>query len=886
MKPTYHDLEKRIGELEYENQILKYKESKEEFTKEIAYATINALPENICILDEIGTIIIVNQSWLDFAESNQLNPPDVSEGVNYLEICDKASGPYSEEAPLFSAGIRSVMNSELNQYDLEYPCHSPNEKRWFIGHVTRFYFDGLVRIVITHENITNRKLAEIALVEAEEKWRQLVITIPDYIALHDLDGRYIFLNHYAEGFSEKDIVGKTLFDFISEESKEEYHHKFDACIQTEQTQQFIYSAFGDNNIFRTYESYLVPIIENEQIVNIMAIARDITVKGLMEEALRESESRYRSVVEDQTEIISRFKSDGTLIFVNEVYCRFFGKTLDELIGQKWIPMAYPEDIEMIQEKLQAMSPDNPVITIENRVFSAKGDLHCMQFINRGFYSLEGILQEIQSVGRDITERKQAEIALLESEERYRLLFEKSLDAVLLTNPNGSIYAANPAACKMFDYTEDELYNSGRQAVVDESDKNFIYALKEREKKGEYRTELTFIRKNGEKFIGEITSVVFKNKDGENRSSMIIRDITERINSEKLLKISERKYRNLHETMMDGFANVDMNGKIIEFNETYRRMLGYSDSELSKMTYEDFTPEKWHIYEKDIVENQILKNGFSEVYHKEYRKKDGTIFPVELRTALIKDEDGNNKGMWAIVRDITKRVKIEHELRKSQEQIREFAANLQSVRENERVNIARELHDEMAQILSAINISLSSLINSLKFDKENFSLNEVLTELDSNHSMVIMAMQRVKKLISDLRLDVLEDFGINEAIKDYIDNFIKRTKIECNFKSNLLNLKLNRIHSISIFRILQEALTNVALHSKASKVKIDFNIKNYIIKLTIIDNGIGFEMDKLDFKSSFGIIGMKERAVLCSGSLEIKSIVGKKTEVRFQMPVID
>ena len=125
-------------------------------------------------------------------------------------------------------------------------------------------------------------------------------------------------------------------------------------------------------------------------------------------------------------------------------------------------------------------------------------------------------------------------------------------------------------------------------------------------------------------------------------------------AQESLRISENKYRRLHESMTDGFVYVDMKGVIRESNESYRRMLGYTEAELSRLTYRELTPEKWHAIEEKIVACQILASGFSDVYEKEYRRKDGTIFPVELRTFLLRSDSGETEGMWAIVRDITER----------------------------------------------------------------------------------------------------------------------------------------------------------------------------------------------------------------------------------------
>ena len=125
-----------------------------------------------------------------------------------------------------------------------------------------------------------------------------------------------------------------------------------------------------------------------------------------------------------------------------------------------------------------------------------------------------------------------------------------------------------------------------------------------------------------------------------------------------MRQSEQKYRNLHESMMDAFVSVDMSGRIREFNPSYQKMLGYSEEELLRLTYSEITPEQWHESETQIIREQVLSRDFSDVYEKEYRRKDGTVFPVELRTFLIKDEVDKPRGMWAIVRDISERKQAE------------------------------------------------------------------------------------------------------------------------------------------------------------------------------------------------------------------------------------
>jgi PAS domain S-box-containing protein len=158
-------------------------------------------------------------------------------------------------------------------------------------------------------------------------------------------------------------------------------------------------------------------------------------------ALQQSEQRYHGMLADQTEVISRFKADHTMIYANDAFCRLFGKRSEDLIGYKWNPIVVQEDLPLIQEKLDSLSPTHPVVTVENRIIGGRGAIHWMQFVNRAFYDERGNLSEIQSVGRDITEQKKLGIALATNEKEFRSLAESMPQIVWITRADGwNIYS--------------------------------------------------------------------------------------------------------------------------------------------------------------------------------------------------------------------------------------------------------------------------------------------------------------------------------------------------------------------------------------------------------------------------------------------------------------
>jgi PAS domain S-box-containing protein len=151
------------------------------------------------------------------------------------------------------------------------------------------------------------------------------------------------------------------------------------------------------------------------------------------------------------------------------------------------------------------------------------------------------------------------------------------------------------------------------------------------------------------------------------------DLTDRKQAEEALRLVEVKFRQIHDSLIDGVVSVGLDGLIRDFNEAYHKMLGYEPEELRTLRYSDVTPPRWHAYEAEIVRTQTLPRGHSEIYEKEYRRKDGTIFPVELRTFVIQGKDGRPCAMWAIVRDISERKRVEEALRRSHEELQQRVA---------------------------------------------------------------------------------------------------------------------------------------------------------------------------------------------------------------------
>jgi PAS domain S-box-containing protein len=277
-----------------------------------------------------------------------------------------------------------------------------------------------------------------------------------------------------------------------------------------------------------------------------------------------TEERYRSLIENQTDLVCRITPDGTFAFVNDMYCQFFNKSKKELTGSKWHPIPVDDDIEIIEEKLSTLSPVNPTVTIENRVLSGKGEIHWVQFINSGFFDQQGNLLEIQSVGRDITEHKQAQEALRESKEKLHLIIDTSPVGICTVDPLGNFVTTNLAYERLVGYSKEELRGLSFFDVThpDNRPKNKklfqdMFSLKTTN----FFMEKRYIRKDGAMIEVAVHATGIMDADGNARfGTAFVKDITEGKQAEEQIK---ELNRTLEQRIKDRTKQLDSANKELE-----------------------------------------------------------------------------------------------------------------------------------------------------------------------------------------------------------------------------------------------------------------------------------------------------------------------------------
>ena len=381
-----------------------------------------------------------------------------------------------------------------------------------------------------------------------------------------------------------------------------------------------------------------------------------------------------------------------------------------------------------------------------------------------------------------------------------------------------------------------------------------------------------------KMTGPFGYIIKPFEDRELRSAIEMALYKYRV--EEALRKEKEYYHSFVESLNEWVWEVDVNGILTYSNPTVEGLLGYTVKEVlgsyiaELWLEEDKTQKNYKWLKKTLSSGQGWKG-----YQGKFKHKNGSTVIMESTAIAIFDSENRLAGYRGIGRDITQRRRAEDELRESREQLRNLTAHVESVREEERTLVAREIHDELGQVLTALKMDLSWLSKKLSVEQET-----LLEKTKSMITLVDATIQTVKRISTELRPGLLDDLGLAAAIEWQAEEFQSRTGIRCTISIDPEDMGFDKERSTAMFRIFQETLTNVARHAQASKVRVLLREKHGVIELKVQDNGKGIAKRKPSDPNSYGIIGMRERAQFLGGKVEIRSVRGKGTTVLVTIPI--
>ena len=334
------------------------------------------------------------------------------------------------------------------------------------------------------------------------------------------------------------------------------------------------------------------------------------------------------------------------------------------------------------------------------------------------------------------------------------------------------------------------------------------------------------------------------------------------------KSLEGMFHSVMEFAPDAFILIDQNGVIVRVNTQAERLFGYRRENLVGQLAETLIPGQ--------ATPDPNQSSPVESMSVPCQRSDGSVFPADINLARLTGDD--DALTMAVVRDVSERQRAKAELSESRQQVRDLAAQHDAAREDERKHIAREVHDELGQVLTALRVDLSLM--RMRFGVQFPELGE---HTGNMKVLVDRAIQGVRNVATNLRPAVL-DLGLVPALQWLCNEFSERTATVCELRLAQPEMALEETRSVVVFRIVQESLTNIARYAAARHVVVTLDKYLNALVLQVRDDGQGFDIAAASRKKTFGLLGMRERAIALGGSLQIDSVPGQGTVIQVSIPM--
>lgn len=471
--------------------------------------------------------------------------------------------------------------------------------------------------------------------------------------------------------------------------------------------------------------------------------------------------------------------------------------------------------------------------------------------------------------------------LREAEQKYRSIVEDyQTELICRFLPNNLLTFVNKAFCRYFNKEPGQMIGWSFLPLIYEEDRDIVTKHLSSISYDNPVSSIEYRVLNPEGKIcwqNWTTSALFDRNQNIIEFQSIGRDITDRKRVEEALKESEEKYRSLVENANEAIV-VAQDGLLKFVNPMAVKITGYSFKELTSVPFTNFL----HPADRDWVFSNYLRRLRGERLPDKYSfrliDKKGNVKWVEISAVLFLWE--GRPATLNFLTDITERKEAEDKLKLSYEQISKLSMRLAEVEEAEKQKLAHELHDRVGQDLTALAINL----NIMRSQLPEIADKSFVSRLDDSILLLQQASEQMRDVMSELRPAVLDDYGLLSVIRWYGEKFSKRTGIDLIIEAEDTSQRLSRTKELTLFRITQEALTNVAKHAHAKKVTIQMKEKNGSLLLIISDDGKGFELKMKKDKKGWGLFTMQERARSIGGNFSIESEINKGTKIIIEVPI--
>jgi PAS domain S-box-containing protein len=732
--------------------------------------------------------------------------------------------------------------------------------------------------------VIERRQLQDALAQREREFRTLAENSPDNIIRYDLQCRMRYVNPRLEktlGKRAQELLGKTSNEAKSrpETDYDDYSMKIKTVLRTGQENEIELTLpdIGEGERYH-HVRFVAEREVNGNIVGVLAMGRDITQKRRVERLLLNLSNSIPGLLGAY-----RTRPDGSShqVYASPGIYDVFGVTFNEVKddGTPRLERIHPDDLiasqTIMAEAVRTMAPAWNEYRVNHPV---KGEIwletHAIPVLeDDGSIIWYGYTAEV-------TERHQLQDALKEREREFRTLAENSPDNILRYDLQCKLRYINPIFEKTMNVREQDLLGkTPLESYPDGEYAEYQAKVEETISTGQDgQLELTLPDTGAGVRYHHVSFVAERGSNGDIVGALAMgRDITEYRRLQNALAQREQEFRTLAENSPEMIVRYDRDCRCIYINPACERQSGIPIENAWNKTPDEvwkplMLPEEYMASLKHVMET-----GAPEHILLEWHVLDGGLVSHLMHAVAEYDEQENVVGVLVIGHNITELKETERQLEESQHLLRQLAASSEIAREDERKELAREMHDELGQYLMALRMNVTAV--GLKFGENNPMLQEKTGQLTA---LVDSTIQVVRNVVVSLRPNVL-DMGIVPALEWLVDEHQKRTETPCELQVGDEDIYLDDKQATAVFRIVQESLTNIGRHAKANKVDIVLEQSDGQFVLQVRDNGQGFDPAVRKDKS-FGLVGMQERALMLGGELEITSAPGCGTVIKLCIPV--
>lgn len=505
---------------------------------------------------------------------------------------------------------------------------------------------------------------------------------------------------------------------------------------------------------------------------------------------------------------------------------------------------------------------------------------------RGFKDL---LDELNNQNKQLIEevnlRKEAEKELKNSKEYFQQLIENTQDIITVIDYEGNIMYVSSSLKRVLGHDTGRIMKENIINLILSEDREKLLDVLESLKTSDESKTVEFRIKHADDSYRYLESIA-QNVREHNAIIVNSRDVTERVVAHQKLLESEKKLRTAQHIAQLGNWEWDFKNDKIYWSEELCEIFGIGKEEYphNSEEYKTFLPPGNSDKIKELFDEAVLTGKEFEFERKIFRA-DGEVRIMHSRGEIVKDGKGDIVKIVGTGQDITRLKEVENQLRHYSRQLKDYMANEERSREEERIRIAREIHDELGQMLTVLKLDVSMMMMEAQRGAESGNNDAFKKDIDLITKRIDTIIKSVQRIAKELRPDIFDHLGLEEALQWQAKEFEKRTGIKHTLKSEVNDLEvLSDERSIAIYRIFQETLTNILRHANATRVDIQLKQNNEQLILIVKDNGDGIDDEKIRKSSSLGIVGMKERSQLLHGDITFSGKKGKGTTVTLSIPL--